>query len=102
MSAAATMPMTQAEIESVEITEAAPANGSMLPIPRNTPTASTIAFITLSMGSALAAYLACLALMYMMAYSVTLGAWALVAILSIWAPIGFLSVLAASDRGEFG
>ena len=101
MSAAASLPMTHAEIESVEIAHESPENGSMLPAPRNATSASTIAFMTLGLGSALAAYLTSLAVMYTMAYSTTLGAWALVTIFSIWAPVGLISVLAASGRGEF-
>ena len=103
MSAVASLPMSQAELATVDTAPFAdPTNGSMLPVPRNSPIASTIAFMTLGLGSAIMAYLTSLALMFTMSYSVTLGAWALVTLFSIWAPVALISVLVASGRGEFG
>lgn len=103
MSAVATLPFTRAELAAAPTAELiAPADGSKLPIPRNSPVASTVAFLFMGLGSAIMAYLSCLALMFTMSYSVTLGAWALVALFSVWAPIALFSALIASARGEFG
>ncbi len=104
MSIAASSPMTgverRHEVEAQP--EIALANGEGLPVPREIPTASVLAFLLASTGSALTAYLVCLAAMYMATYDVTLGAWALVAILTVWASAALAAVVVAGARDEFG
>ena len=103
MSSAALLNVTTHDLETAETdaTEAPLANGEALPRPRSSTAATTAAFVLLAPGSALVAYLFCLSAMYAMSYSTTIGAWMMVGLFALWAPMALGAVLVAQGRGEW-